>query len=67
MGGGWVGVGGWGWVGGWGSSGEHHQQRGKTTMGSALDGAVPDFTQILAYIVHNMSISQWYLRFGHFG
>ena len=45
----------------------HHRQRGKTTTGSALDGAVLDFTQILAYLVHNMSRSQLYLGFGHFG
>ena len=37
--------------------------RGKTTM----DGAVLDFTQILAYLVHNMSRSQLYCGFGHFG
>ena len=41
--------------------------RGKTTMGSALDGAVIDNAQILAYLVHNMSRSQLYLGFGHFG
>ena len=55
--------------GGWGCGvpcGGHHQQRGKTTMGSALDGAVLDFTQILAYLVHNMNRSQLYLGFGHF-
>ena len=33
----------------------------------ALDGAVFDITQILAYLVHNMSRSQLYLGFGHFG
>ena len=56
--------------GGWGcevSCGGHQWQRGKTTMGSALDGAVLDFTQILAYLVHSMSRSQLYLGFGHFG
>ena len=56
-------------LGGWGcdvSCGGHHRQRGKTTAGSALDGAVLDFTQILAYLVHNMSRSQLYLGFGHF-
>ena len=37
------------------------------TMGSALDGAVFDIAQILAYLVHNMSRSQSYLGFGHFG
>ena len=37
------------------------------TTGSALDGAVFDITQILAYLVHNMSRSQLYLGFGHFG
>ena len=50
---------------GWGcevSCGGHHRPRGKTTTGSALDGA-----QILAYLVHNMSRSQLYLGFGHFG
>ena len=36
-----------------------HQQKGKTTTGSALDGAVLDFTQILAYLVHNMNKSQF--------
>ena len=56
--------------GGWGcevSCGGHHRLRGKTTTGSALDGAVFDITQILAYLVHNMSRSQLYLGFGHFG
>ena len=56
--------------GGWGcevSCGGHHQQRGKTTTGSALDGAILDFIQILSYLVHNMSRSQLYLGFGHFG
>ena len=56
--------------GGWGcevSCGGHHRQRGKTTTGSALDGAVLDFTQILAYLVHNMNRSQLYLGFDHFG
>ena len=60
------------WVieGGWGcevSCGGHHRPRGKTTTGSALDGAVFDIAQILAYLVHNMSRSQLYLGFGHFG
>ena len=41
--------------------------KGKTTTGSALDGAVFDTAQILAYLVHNMSRSQLYLGFGHFG
>ena len=36
----------------------HHRPRGKTTTGSALDGAVFDIAQILAYLVHNMSRSQ---------
>ena len=38
--------------GGWGcevSCGGHHRRRGKTTTGSALDGAVFDIAQILAY------------------
>ena len=35
-------------------------------MGSALDGTVFDFTQILAYLVHIKSRSQFYLGFGHF-
>ena len=55
--------------GGWGcevSCGGHHRLRGKTTMGSALAGAVFDIAQILAYLVHNMSRSQLYLGFGHF-
>ena len=56
--------------GGWGcevSCGGHHRPRGKTTTGSALDGAVFDIAQILAYLVHNMSRSQLYLGSGHFG
>ena len=56
--------------GGWGcevSCGGHHRPRGKTTTGSAVDGAVFDIAQILAYLVHNMSRSQLYLGFGHFG
>ena len=56
--------------GGWGcevSCGGHHRPKGKTTTGSALDGAVFDIAQILAYLVHNMSKSQLYLGFGHFG
>ena len=56
--------------GGWGcevSCGGHHRPRGKTTTGSALDGAVFDIAQILAYLVHDMSRSQLYLGFGHFG
>ena len=55
--------------GGWGcevSCGGHHRLRGKTTTGSALDGAVFDIAQILAYLVHNMNRSQSYLGFGHF-
>ena len=58
-----------GW-GGWGcevSCGGHHRPRGKTTTGSALDRTVLAFPQILAYLVHNMSRSQLYLGFGHFG
>ena len=56
--------------GGWGgevSCGGHHRLRRKTTTGSALDGAVSEIAQILAYLVHNMSRSQLYLGFGHFG
>ena len=56
--------------GGWGcevSCDGHHRPCGKTTMGSALDEAVFDIAQILAYLVHNMSRSQLYLRFGRFG
>ena len=56
--------------GGWGcevSCGGHHRPKGKTTTGSALDGAVFDTAQILAYLVHNMSRSQLYLGFGRFG
>ena len=56
--------------GGWGcevSCGGHHRPKGKTTTGSALDGAVFDIAQILAYLVHDMSRSQLYLGFGHFG
>ena len=55
--------------GGWGcevSCGGHHRPRGKTTTGSALDGAVFDIAQILAYLVHNMSRSQLHLGFGYF-
>ena len=56
-----------GW-GGWGCevSCGHHRPRGKTTTGSALDGAVFDIARILAYLVHIMSRSQLYLGFGHF-
>ena len=46
-----------GFWGGWGcevSCGGHHRPRGKTTTGSALDGAVFDIAQILAYLVHNI-------------
>ena len=54
------------WVrGGWGcevSCGGHHIQRGKTTTGSAVDGAVIDVTQIMAYVVHNKI--QYQLYFG---
>ena len=64
----------WGTIwGGWGcevSCGGHHRLnrlRGKTTTGSALDGAVFDIAQILAYLVHNMSRSQLYVGFGHLG
>ena len=60
----------WPLGGGWGcevSCGGHHRPRGKTTTGSALDGAVFDIAQILAYLVHNISRSQLYLGFGHFG
>ena len=56
--------------GGWDcevSCGGHHRLRGKTTTGSALDGAVFDIAQILAYLIHNMSRSKLYLGFGHFG
>ena len=56
--------------GGWGcevSCGGHHRLRGKTTTGSALDEAVFDIAQILAHLVQNMSRSQIYLGFGHFG
>ena len=56
--------------GGWGcevSCGGHHRLRGKTTTGSALNGVVFDIAQILAYLEHNMSRSQLYLAFGHFG
>ena len=58
------------WWCGWGcevSCGGHHRPIGKTTTGSALDGAVFDIAQILAYLVNNMSRSQLYLGFGHFG
>ena len=41
-------------------------ERGKTTTGSALDGAVFDIAQIMAYLVHNMSRSQLYLGFWPF-
>ena len=69
--GGWGwGVGGGGWGGVWGgfevSCGGHHRPSGKTTTGSALDGAVFDIAQILAYLVHNMSRSQLYLVFWPF-
>ena len=43
----------WGGCGCEVSCGGHHRPRGKTTMGSSLDGAVFDIAQILAYLVHN--------------
>ena len=57
-----------GWVGLWGLlvvGTIGHEER--PPRGSALDGAVFDIAQILAYLVHNMSRSQLYLGFGHFG
>ena len=42
---------------------EERQPRGRLWM----DEAVFDFTQVLAYLVHNMNRSQLYLRYGHFG
>ena len=45
----------------------HHQQRGKTITGSALHGAVFHFAQMLDYLVHIMSRSQSFFRFGYFG
>ena len=45
----------------------NNRLRGKTTTGSALDGAVFDIAQIVDYLVHNMSRSQLYFGFGHFG
>ena len=56
-----------GWLGLWGFLWWAPLLRGTTTTGSALDGAILNFTQILAYLVHNMSRSQLYLGFGHFG
>ena len=44
----------------------HESQRGKSTTVSALDGVIFDFTQMLTYLVHNMSRSKLYLGFGHF-
>ena len=38
----------------------------KTTMESALDGAVFGFAQIVTYLAHNMNRSQLYLGYGHF-
>ena len=52
---GWVGLWGFLW---WASSAKRKDH---------LDGAVFDIAQILAYLVHNMSRSQVYLGFGHFG
>ena len=57
-------------MGGWGcevSCGGHHRLRGNTIPGSALDGAVFDIAQILASLVHDMSRSQLYFGFRHFG
>ena len=45
----------------------HHQHRGKTTIGLALDGVVLKSAHILAYLAHNMIKSQLYLGFGHLG
>ena len=66
----WISINYWSPQGGRGcevSCGGHRWQREKTTTGSAVDGAVLDFSQILAYLVHKMSRSQLYLGFGHFG
>ena len=56
-----------GWVGLWGFLWWAPSAKRKEHHGSALDGAVFDIAQILAYLVHNMSRSQLYLGFGHFG
>ena len=40
--------------------------KGKVTTGSALNGTVNSLVQILAYLVHSMTISQLYLGVGHF-
>ena len=56
-----------GWVGLWGYLWWAPSGKRKDHHGSALDGTVSDITQILAYLVHNMSRSQLYLGFGHFG
>ena len=44
-----------------------HREHAITWTNDALDGAVFNIAQILAYLVHNMSRSQLYLGFGHFG
>ena len=56
-----------GWVGLWGFLWWAPSAQRKYHHGSALDGAVFDIAQILAYLVHNMSRSQLYLGVGHFG
>ena len=56
-----------GWVGLWGFLWWAPSAKRKDHHGWALDGAVFDIAQILAYLVHNMSRSQLYLGFGHFG
>ena len=44
-----------------------NRQRGNSIAGSALDRAVFNFTQILAFLVHTMRRSHLYLAFGYFG
>ena len=56
-----------GWVGLWGFLWWAPSAKRIDHPGTALDGAVFDIAQILAYLVHNMSRSQLYLGFGHFG
>ena len=43
------------------------KRKGHHEWSSTLDGAVLDIAQILVYLVHNISRSQLYLGFGHFG
>ena len=49
------------------SCGGHHQHRVKITAGTAVERWVYDLHETMVYLVHYMSSSKLYVRFGHFG